>query len=104
MNSILDVFSTSSNVDQGLKKRSGLDGNLVVSSKVVPIIAADEIIEESSRSFFGQEKSEQVRTLEASSRPQILTPKDCHLLCVEDSSFFRKQLKRLLAPHGFRLS
>ena len=102
--SILDVYSTSNDVDIGLKKKMGLTGNLVIDDKVVPVIDPKEVVESFSESIFGHEKSEQVRRLEEAKKEAQTKPEDFHILCVEDSSFFRKQLKRLLSSYGFKLS
>lgn len=101
---ILDVVSTSTRADTGLTKRTGIDGNLVVGDRVVPVVNTSEVIGDVEHNFFGQLKSTQVQAIEDKIAGSVITPKDCHILCVEDSSFFRKQLKKLLEEFGFRVS
>ncbi|WP_409479954.1 chemotaxis protein CheW [Pseudobdellovibrio sp. HCB154] len=99
---ILDVISTSTNIDDAFSDRKGVLGSLLVNGEVSVIINAYECVEHLMNKMAPGQASERVPDLVSyveeqkkfSSKP--LNVKACKILLVEDSNFFKRHLTAIL--------
>lgn len=96
---ILDVAALDSNVDDSLRDRPGILGNIIYNDEVVVVIDILEIIEkERARMSVGAESKDSETNPE--NEPSDFR-KEMRILFAEDTPFFRKQVCSVLARAGY---
>lgn len=97
VDAILDVTMVDNAIDDSVKDRFGMLGNLILGKEVVSVLDVLGIVEKEMNKYAGNSPVGPVpgKKLEFDRKSRL------KILHVEDVAFFRRQVAKLLASHGF---
>lgn len=103
--SILDVIMVNQQVDDSIKDRKGILGNVVINEEVVGVIDVLDIMDMAIKKLCLDEnhkdKNHKNDSHQDKYKEETPAPEDIRVLIAEDTAFFRRQLKKLLTSQGF---
>lgn len=96
---ILDVVNVSNQIDDSLKDRSGILGNLILNDEVIVVVDPLEVIDEAQGRLNvsydgGGHNKAKIETLKKERSK-------CTIVLAEDSTFFRNQMLKVLTEAGY---
>lgn len=106
---ILDVISTSTNIDDAFSDRKGVLGSLLVNGEVSVIINAYDCVDHLITKMSPAQASERISnfvTINENKKPsqKHFNPKNVNILLAEDSNFFKRHLVAILKKNGFNVT
>ncbi len=104
---ILDIIMIDEMVDDSVRDRDGILGNVVYQSKVIVAVDVLGVIEQETAKMKGTatpESSKRSALAEIESMSRELKNKKVRILFAEDVAFFRKQVSKLLEQAGYEVT
>lgn len=95
----LDVVDQKLILDDKILRQSGIAGSTIIDGRTTLLVDVHEIVQIINPDWFSQEKKS-----EALKKPtDPLTQAEANILLVEDSQFFRNQVKRFIEDEGYNV-
>lgn len=101
---IIEVFRSDQSFEDQANPSEFILGNVVRNGRGIPILHMQNLLDRHRANFSHQFKSPQVKAIESRFKRKGNRPEIHHVLYLEDSEFFRKQISLILSKKGFKVS